>query len=490
MHRTTIRRLASLAALAVAFPLLLQAEVALAQPFTDHLVLQRGQPVPVWGSAGAGEQVTVAFAGQEKPVVADATGRWSVTLDPLTASEEPQVLSVRGSTTITIADVLVGEVWLCAGQSNMLASLDRLRTAGLPGGEDKQRALELIEREQQTTTPGIRLLQSGKGGGWSACGPESLKNREKGPAGFSAVGYFFGKRLRAELKVPIGLIQAAVGGSRIELWTPPEAYLASPAFSREAAATPLVVDGVEPGKYFRSLVRPLARFAVRGVIWYQGESNVLAGDDGPRYADKMQALIEGWRHAWSQRAMPFYYVQLPPFAYSRRSNPSRFTPQSLPYLREGQTAALRIRDTGMVVTTDLAPVNDMHPGDKWSIGQRLADLALAYTYGHTHIVADGPSFRAMEPRGGELVLTFAGGELVSRNDRPLTGFEIAGDDRVFVPADAVIEAGRVVVLSAKVPQPVAVRFAWREESRPNLVNAAGLPAVPFRSDDWPVAKQP
>jgi sialate O-acetylesterase len=188
--------------------------------------------------------------------------------------------------------------------------------------------------------------------------------------------------------------------------------------------------------------------------------------------------------------MPFYYVQLPPFAYSRRSNPSRFTPQSLPYLREGQTAALRIRDTGMVVTTDLAPVNDMHPGDKWSIGQRLADLALAYTYGHTHIVADGPSFRAMEPRGGELVLTFAGGELVSRNDRPLTGFEIAGDDRVFVPADAVIEAGRVVVLSAKVPQPVAVRFAWREESRPNLVNAAGLPAVPFRSDDWPVAKQP
>ncbi len=489
-HPLAARVLLVLWALAWAGPL--PAETALARPFTDHMVLQCTMPVPVWGTAAAGEVVTVEFAGQVQKSVADDAGAWSVTLTPLTASAVPQVLTVRGGTTLTRSDVLVGEVWFCSGQSNMQASLDRLRTIAYPTADAKQQAMALIDRELATTTPEIRLFQTAaaKKAAWAACGPPQLGKQEDGDQGFSAVAYFFGRHLHQELKVPIGLVQATVGGSRIELWTPPQAYVRSAAFTSEGASVPVIIDGVEPGKFFRTLVQPWARFGVRGVLWYQGESNVLAGDHGPRYADKMQVLIEGWRQAWAQPSLPFYYVQLPPMAYSRRKNPSRFTPQSLPSLREGQALALRVADTGMIVTTDLAPVNDIHPADKWNVGLRLGNLALARSYGKDGIPWRGPLYQSMEAQGATLVLSFASGcgVLISRDGRPLIGFQIAGADRVFVPADAIIAANRITVSSSRVAQPVAVRFAWHEESRPNLCNSAGLPAEPFRSDDWPIAR--
>lgn len=466
--------------------------LTLAPPFTDHMVLQCDMPLPIWGTAAAGETVTVEFAGQLLQTSADVTGAWSTTLAPTAISAVPRMLTVRGRTTLVCHDVLVGEVWLCAGQSNMQASLGRLRTATYPNEASKQDALAVIERELTTRIAGIRLFQinAGKPGTWGDCAPELLGPQDKGGQGFSAVGYFFGKRLQAELQVPIGLIQAAVGGSRIELWTPPEAYAASPRFQAEAAKQPLVIDGVEPGKFYRSMIRPWARFPVRGVLWYQGESNVIAGDVGPRYADKLQTLIDGWRTAWSQSNMPFYFVQLPPMAYSRRKNPSPHTPLSLPYVREGQAMALRVPDTGMIAITDLAPTNDIHPADKWNVGLRLANLALVRTYGKSGLVVSGPVFRAMEPRGSTLVVHFdsTDGGLQSRDNQPLTGFAVAGADRIFVAAQATIEGDHVVVSSDRVSHPVAVRFAWHEDARPNLCNAAGLPALQFRTDDWPIPR--
>jgi sialate O-acetylesterase len=481
------------AALSLAFPPAAAAAVSLAAPFTGGMVLQRGMPVPVWGMAEAGQDVTVEFAGQSRTATAAADGRWSVTLGPLTASAAGRTLTVRGRDTVTLDGVVVGEVWLCAGQSNMLASLERLRTSAYATAADREAAAAIIAEALATGAPGVRVLQTAPGriGAWSECAPEALRDRDHSQ-GFSALGYFFGKRLREALQVPIGLIETAVGGSRIETWTPPAAYAASPAFARETAAEPMLIDGVEPGKFHRSMVAPLAPLAMRGVIWYQGESNVLAGDSGPRYADKLQALIEGWRGAWALPELAFLIVQLPPYAYSGRGHPPAHTAEALPWVREGQAAALRVPGTGMVVTTDLAPVNDLHPADKWDLGRRLADLALARAYGRSDLHVCGPRFAALARRDAELVLDVAPADagLRSRDGGPLSGFAIAGDDRVFHPARAAIVDGRVVVSSPLVPRPVAVRFAWHEQSRPNLCDGSGLPAMPFRSDDWPVATVP
>ena len=470
-----------------------RAEVTLALPFSDRMVLQRDLPVPVWGTADIGEVVTVEFGGQSQSTKADAAGKWSLKLEPLQANAEGRTFTVRGKNAITLSDVLVGEVWFCSGQSNMLVGLERIKLCVFNSQAEKERVLQRVDRELASSTLGIRLLltSGGKPNPWRECNPDALKNQGKEIQGFSAVAYFFGKVLRAELNVPIGLIEAAVGGTRIEEWTPPEAYAAVPGFKNDLATTPLTIDGVTPGKYFRALVRRILPFSVRGVIWYQGESNVLAADDGKRYADKMRALIQSWRDDWSQPEMAFYFVQLPPMAYSKRHRQRVLTPEALPVLREGQASALQIPHTGMVVTTDLADVDDLHPANKWDVGERLARLALSQSYGRKDIECSGPVFKSAEKRGTQIVLSFdhLGGGLVCRDQKPLTCFSLAGVDHNYAPAEARIEGDTVLLSSEKVAEPQFVRFAWHEDARPNFFNKAGLPAAQFRTDDWPVARK-
>ena len=468
-----------------------RAEVSLPRVLGDNLVLQRDLPVPIWGRAAPGETVTVRFAGQEKQTTADPAGAWRIDLDPLPASAEPRELVVSATNTLTLRNLLVGEVWLCSGQSNMeyAAGLDY---KSIPAASKTDAALA-----SDLAGPGfseIRLFRAEKklqppevvSSGWQEARADAI-------APFSAIGFLFARELHRELGVPVGILQAAWGGTRIEVWTPPEGYLAHPAFAKEAVANPLLIDGVAPGKQYAGMVRPLAPFALRGVLWYQGESNVIEGNDGLRYADKFEALVAYWRSAWRRPDLPVYSVQLAPYAYSRREKdkvPHSVT--ALPELWEAQSLATRIPRTGLVPILDhVHNLSDIHPTQKRPVAERLSKLALADTYGRSGLVHAGPVFEKLEFINGKALVHFnTAAGLKSRDGQPLTHFEIAGADGVFSPADAQIEVNGtnssvVMVSSPAVPEPKQVRFAWHETAQPNLVNTEGWPAYPFRSENTP-----
>jgi sialate O-acetylesterase len=453
--------------------------------FGDHMVLQSGQPVPVWGWAGPGEAITVRFAGQEKHATAAAgDGRWDVRLDPLTVSSQPAELTVSGSDTTTFKDVLVGEVWLCSGQSNMEK----------PMGEQRGQK-PTIDYQQELSAanyPEIRLLKVPRArtaapvrdftAAWTPCDPVSLDHSK-----ISATGYFFARKLYQELKEPIGVIDSSYGGTRIELWISPEGFAAVPSLAEyaKAALTPgRKVDDAELSTCYRGQIYPLIPFALRGFLWYQGESNVGVYDS-PLYADKMTALVNCWRAAWGREAS-FYYVQIAPLLYHVIRSNQVVSPEAEPKLWEAQTASMRLPHTGMIVTTDLVDdLTDIHPRDKKDVGERLARWALADDYGRKEIEVSGPLFRSMEIQGNKAILHFdhVGGGLVSKDKKPLTWFDVAGPDKLFFPATAAIEGDSVVVTSPKVSSPAAVHFGWDEAACPNLFNQAGLPAVPFRTDN-------
>lgn len=470
------------------------AEVRLPHVFGDNMVLQRGQPVPIWGHAAPGEQVTVRFANQVRQTTANDDGTWRTQLAALTASAVPGTMQIRGANVITFKNVLVGEVWLCSGQSNMeypasLPHWDKANDLPLAPGEapaSKQPSPAALRELALVDLPHVRLfkvekkLQPGdvRTRGWTECRGEALTL-------FSSLGYHFGRELQHALDVPVGVIAVAWGGSRIEPWTPAAGYASTPAFSREVAHAPLTIDGVQPGKYFDALVAPLAPFALRGVLWYQGESNIISGNDGLRYADKLLALIRGWRQVWGQGEMPFYSVQLAPFTYTtRQHDPVSHTIESLPELWEAQFLAQRIPQTGLVPTTDLVEdVTNIHPRDKSEVARRLCNLAMAKTYGRRDVVWRGPTCARVEFAGHAAIVHFSGVEsgLRTRDGQSPTDFEIAGADNVFAPAQAQIKGSEVIVWREGV-EPTAVRFAWRETAQPNLVNGAGWPAYPFRSN--------
>ena len=463
-----------------------RADVVLPRIFGDHMVLQRDMAVPVWGRAMPGETVTVRFAGQERQARADSGGRWELVIAPLTASAESREMVISSGNIVQLKDILVGEVWLCSGQSNMEYAVGVAKKWAPPAAASDP---ELAQELRATPLPTLRLFRVEK----ELKPPEVVSSGWHEAAGaardeFSAVGYFFGRRLRRELDVPIGMIQAAWGGSRIEEWTPPEAYAKLAAIFTGDAMGSFERDSALVGRDYSAMVRPLAPFALRGVIWYQGESNLIAYNDGIRYADKMRVFIDSWRAAWNRpepaagvgQAMPFYFVQIAPYLYTSRQDNVPHTADELPRLWEAQAAALRIPHTGMVPTTDL--VDD--------VGDRLASLALTETYGRQGPAWAGPAFAHLEIHGAEAIVHFrnAGNELAARDGKPLTDFEIAGADGVFVPAAAVVRGDTVAVSSRQVRNPSAVRFGWTETARPNLVNRAGLPAYPFRSDSpvWAV----
>ena len=420
-----------------------RADVRLPSVIGSHMVLQRDQPLPIWGWADKDEEVSIKFAGQTKSTKADAKGSWKVVLDPVAADGKPHSLTVSGKNTVNIEDVLVGEVWIGSGQSNMEWPL-RASTKG-------------AEAVAAAKHPNVRLLQVPKvqvpvpaqdvKAAWQPCTPQTAGD-------FSAVLYFFGLRLTGDLDVPVGLINSSWGGSPIEPWT--------------------VTDKASGGMH-NGMIAPLQPFAIRGVVWYQGEANV---GSGMKYRDQMDDLIAGWRRTWGKE-MPFYFVQLAPW--------SGYADHGLPGLWEAQTASLKIPHTGMAVTTDVVDnVQDIHPQNKADVGNRLALWALAKTYAKKGLVYSGPLYESMKVEGDTIRLRFAhvGGGLTARDGKPLREFQIAGADDKFVPAEAVIDGESVVVAAKGLTGPTQVRFGWDKVANPNLSNKEGLPAAPFRTKDW------
>jgi sialate O-acetylesterase len=445
--------------------------------FTDNMVLQRDMPVPVWGWADPGEEVTVSMAGQTHTTNADDAGSWKVVLKPLTVGK-PLEMTVRDAAgrTIIVKDIRVGEVWVCSGQSNMTMGVSLCKDA------EKEIAAADYPDIRLFMVPNVKSPQPTRalGGAWKPCSPTTIA--EGGWGGFSAAAYYFGRTVHKELGVPIGLISSSWGGSFAEHWTRHETLVNNPALKSLAQG--------DASTMYNGMIAPLMPFAIRGVIWYQGEANTWHAF---QYRTLFPSLIANWRADWGQGDFPFLFVQLPgldSFHYrDEQANPGNW-----PELREAQRKTLDVSpNTGMIVTTDLVDdLMDIHPKNKQEVGRRLALWALADVYSRKGIVFSGPFYRQMTVEGDSIRLSFdhVGSGLVSSDGKPLTEFTIAGEDGKFVPATAVIERETILVHSNQVAKPVAVRFAWRDVTQPNLANKEGLPACPFRTDAFKGVTEP
>ncbi len=481
-----------------------RADVELPSIFGDHMVLQRGRSVPVWGLAKAGESVTVEFAGSAKTTTAAKDGRWSVSLDALAAGG-PEKLVVRGSNTLTFEDVLVGEVWLGSGQSNMHMSVDACNDFAAEAARAKDSKLRMF-REDSMPSPSAQWKGIGE---WVVCTPETVGK-------FSGTLYFFGRELRARLGVPIGLIDSSLGGTPIESWISPEAQFASPdvaelASKQEAEYWKFDVDkyldeywktynlwleDVErakakhaeipdrprnAGEYhlrvgsighlFNAKIAPLIPFAIRGVVWYQGEENTVHAS---RYRHQLPLLVDDWRKRWGEGDFPFVWVQLPNFLEGRPG-------YDWPTMREVMRRALCIENSGMAITIDIGDPHDIHPADKQDVGKRVAAWALGTVYGFA-VPTSGPLFEMLVQNEREMIAIFShvDGGLVAKGGE-LTGFEVLGGDGEWHAASARIDRNRVIVDLAKIAKPSALRYAWANDPKCNLFNGAGFPASPFTS---------
>jgi sialate O-acetylesterase len=425
-----------------------RADVTLPAVIGSHMVLQRERPLPIWGWAEPGEEVTVTLDAQKVSAKADDKGRWKVTLEPVKAEgtladAKPHTMTIAGKNKIVLEDLLIGEVWLGSGQSNMEWSINQSRGAKEHTAAAERATIRLFQVPRvQTGTPAKDVKAA-----WDVCSPKTVGR-------FSAVLYHFGVRLQKDLNVPIGLINSSWGGSPIEPW---------------------LVDAKTSGGMYNGMIAPLHPFALRGFTWYQGESNV---GQGMKYRDNMEKLIKGWRGVWGTE-LPFYHVQIAPW--------SGYKADMLPPLWEAQVASLKIPHTGMVVCTDLVDnIKDIHPGNKKPYGDRLALWALAKDYGKKDLVYSGPLYKSMKVEGNKIRVSFAhvGGGLQARDGKALSEFEIAGKDGKFAAAEATIDGNTVVAQAPGVAEPTQIRFGWRNTANPNLMNKEGLPASPFRSLDW------
>jgi len=503
----------------------LHAEVKLASPFTSHMILQCDMKAPVWGTADAGEKITVEFAGQKISATADADGKWRVNLKALKASAESRSLTVTGDHTaspITLDDVLVGEVWLASGQSNMDFSMSKKVKyfAGVTNEEAEIAAANyplirmFIGEAQKSFAP-----QTSVRGEWKVCTPETA------PA-FSAVAYFFARDLQREIKIPVGVIVESFGASTAESWidrptmagdpklkplldsfdakvenfkTNRPAIVAPPrsedvsatneisaatnsasgstnsvARRRRGNAGPRdpVQDQHNATVLFNGMIQPVIPYAIRGAIWYQGES-IVGGSEGiALYPHVQAALISDWRKLWGEGNFPFYIVQLA----------GQDAASNRPEVREAQATVLQIPNTGMAVATDIGERKNVHPKNKQDVGDRLSRIALANVYGEK-IEFSGPMYESMKVEGNSIRVNFSHADGLMARDGSLKWFEIAGADGKFVAADAKVDGPSVIVSSAEIAAPVAVRYAWVNfPDGGHLYNSAGLPAAQFRSD--------
>lgn len=465
------------------------ADVTLPRILGSGMVLQRGLPVPVWGWAAAGEKVSVSFAGQTKTSKAGDDGKWMVKLDPLKANKKAASLTVTGNNKISLDNVLVGEVWICSGQSNMEWSLGGTMKAKEEVAAADHPQIRLFNVPGHTTSP-VPNEKAARPGSWQACTPNSAR-------GFSAVGYFFGRRLQKDLEVPVGLVGSNWGGTRIEPWTTLAGFESVPELSKIANQVKnykanTKVGGGSPSAIYNSMVHPLAPFAMRGGIWYQGESN---GGEGITYYQKKHALVNGWRKVFQNKNLAFYWVQLANF---RNENPNPAGGDGWAKIREAQTKALDIPGTGMAVITDIGAANDIHPRNKQDVGWRLAQWALHQTYGKKDMVPAGPLYKSQKVEGSAIRLSFnyvGKGLMVGKKtglepteevkNGKLEHFAIAGEDKKWSWAEATIDGDTVVVKSADVPKPIAVRYGYTmNPAKANLYNKEGIPASPFRTDSW------
>jgi sialate O-acetylesterase len=494
--------------------------------FTDNMVLQRNASVPIWGTARPGEVVTVKYGGQEISTKASDDGDWLVRLDPMEANAQGRELSAGPGVKLT--NVVVGDVWVCSGQSNIQMGLvdtqnarDEIANANYP-----------LIRQVKISPVSTNSPQNNATGSWRVCSPSTAGE-------FTAVGYYFAKALQFDLHVPIGIVNATFGGTRIERWIAPEGLRMVPALEKLSeevdATTPTTLRGHiayqtaldavtkwlpvaeqalqthhtppdppqlpmvarvqwEPTTIYNGMIHPLIPFGIRGVVWYQGESNE---GEGLPYFHMMQALIYGWRKVWNQGDFPFYFVQLPNYQ-EPSADPSGGGGYSWAPTREAQRRSLALKNTGMAVTIDLGDAGNIHPKDKQTVGARLALWALAREYGKTNIVFSGPLYSRHEIEGGSIRVYFDNtgtGLMVGKKSallpstedhaRKLQRFAIAGADRKWYWAEARIDGTSVVVFSPNVAHPVAVRYAYSMNPEGcNLFNQEGLPASPFRTDDW------
>ncbi len=457
--------------LAVVLSVPTAAAIKLPSIIGDSMVLQRDEPVAVWGWDDPGTDVTVSIGENKATGEADDTGKWCVQLSAMEAGG-PHTMTVAGTDTVTIEDVLVGEVWLCSGQSNMEWTVSNSNNA------EEEIAAANHPRIRHIKIPHVPMdspQSDVPSSGWQVCSPQTVGS-------FTACGYFMGRYLQDELDVPIGLIGSNWGGTRIEPWTPPVGF-------QQVAALKDIADNLDnypskkdngqinhqsPLALYNGMIAPLVPYTIRGAIWYQGESN---NGEGMLYHEKMKALIAGWRAIWGKEDLPFYYVQLAPYRYG--GDPTR-----LPGIWEAQLATLAVPHTGMAVTVDIGNTTNIHPRNKQDVGKRLALWALAKLYGEQDLVYSGPLYKSMTIDGDTIRIAFdhVGGGLVSRDGKPLSWFTIAGEDKNFVEAKAEIDGDEVVVSADGVAAPVAVRLGWHQEAEPNLSNKEGLPASPFRTD--------
>ncbi len=456
-----------------ALPGSLLAELKLPSIISSGMVLQREQKIPIWGWDSPGTEVKVEFDGKSATAKAGDDGKWLVQLDARAAGG-PLSMKVSGSKSVTLEDILVGEVWLCSGQSNMEWSVSR---SANPKEEIAAAHWPKIRHIKVPHIPAATPQDDVKTSGWKPATSANVAN-------FTAVGYYFGRHLHKELDVPIGLIGSNWGGTRIEPWTPPIGFKKTPALKNitdKLAEYPSKrkngsIVHQSPLALYNGMIHPLVPYGIRGALWYQGESN---NGEGMLYHEKMKALIAGWREIWKNDELPFYFVQLAPFNYGRGRQ------KALPFIWEAQAATLSVPNTGMAVTVDISNVRDIHPKNKQDVGKRLALWALAKDYGKD-VVYSGPLFKSVKFDGGKARVSFdhVGGGLVARDGKDLSHFEVAGEDKKFVAAKAVIDGGSIVVSADGVAKPVAVRFGFHQNAEPNLSNKAGLPASPFRTDKW------
>lgn len=446
-----------------------QAKVRLPAIFSSNMVLQQNQEVAIWGWASPAENIKITGSWDNKTVEVKASSgaKWKALLQTPTAGG-PFTLTLEGQNTIVLDNVLIGEVWLCSGQSNMESSATHgysFNNAEEEIANSNHPTIRLFHVEKSTAD----TQQEDLSGTWTLCSPETMKS-------FSGTAYFFGRELQSKLDVPIGLIHSSWGGTAAEVWTD-EAVIEADQELKENATKLAVTDWwpMKPGSAFNAMIAPLIPYGIAGSIWYQGESNTVAPLN---YRRLFPAMIKDWRNKWGYE-FPFYYVQIAPFKYN--------DPHIGVLLREAQLKSMAVPNTGMVVISDIGNIDNIHPMNKQDVGYRLAQWALAKTYGKTAISYSGPVYKEMKKDGQKIKLFFDYAEkgLVAKGG-DLTHFEIAGADQVFVPAKAQITANTIEVSSKKVKAPIAVRFAWSNIAEPNLFNTEGLPASAFRTDDWEI----
>jgi len=487
------------------------ADVKLPAVIGDNMVLQQGGKVSIWGWADPGEEVMVgvSWRSMKWAVTADKDGKWSFQMNPPKAGG-PYEMTLTGKNAITIKNILVGEVWVCSGQSNMQWSVQASNNAQQEIAEAGYPKIRLFSVKRTVA----EKPQADCEGSWSECSPETVP-------GFSAVAYFFGRHLHKELNVPVGLIHTSWGGTPAEAWTRREVLEANPESAPilkryddavakypeamkkyqeklaewKQAAEKAKADGKKaprrpgapfgpgnphsPAGLYNGMIAPLIPYGIAGAIWYQGESN--AGR-AYQYRTIFPDMIKNWRDDWGQGKFSFLFVQLANFMQTK-PEPAE---SAWAELREAQSMTLGLPNTGMAVIIDIGEATDIHPKNKQDVGKRLALWALANTY-DLKLVYSGPIYKSMKVDGGSIILSFdhVGGGIVAKGDETLKGFSIAGADHKFVWADAKIDGDTVVVSSDKVPEPAAARYAWADNPVCNFYNKEDLPASPFRTDEWP-----